>query len=98
MSMRVEARDLADVPRPRSRSSSPTDQVLVCTGYEHTIRWQDGERLEHLFEARCDRLRDSGRADHLAVDAGDVALTYAQVDARANQLARHLLARGARPG
>src|SRR5512135_1184567 len=98
MSMRVEARDLAGVPRPRSRSSSPTDQVLVCTGYEHTIRWRDGERLEHLFEARCDRLREGGRADHLAVDAGDVVLTYDQVDARANQLARHLLRRGARPG
>jgi non-ribosomal peptide synthetase-like protein len=36
--------------------------------------------------------------EQLAVDAGDTVLTYHQLDARANQLARHLLARGARPG
>jgi non-ribosomal peptide synthetase component F len=34
----------------------------------------------------------------LAVEAGDIALTYDQLDARANQLARLLIARGARAG
>ncbi|MDQ4093068.1 MAG: AMP-binding protein, partial [Actinomycetota bacterium] len=34
----------------------------------------------------------------LAVDTDDTALTHGQLDARANQLARHLLAQGARPG
>ena len=43
-------------------------------------------------------MRSYGRADHLAVDAGDVTLTYGELDARANQLARHLLASGARAG
>ncbi|MGH3990248.1 MAG: AMP-binding protein, partial [Pseudonocardiaceae bacterium] len=38
------------------------------------------------------------RRGRLAVDAADVVLTYDQLDARANQLARHLLARGARSG
>jgi non-ribosomal peptide synthetase-like protein len=74
------------------------DQVLVCAGYEHTVRWRDGERLEHLFEDRCDWMRDNDRGDHVAVDAGDAVLTYDQLDAWANQLARHLLTRGARPG
>jgi non-ribosomal peptide synthetase-like protein len=72
--------------------------VLAAPGDEHEVRWRDGERLEHLFEERCDWMRRNGRGDHLAVDAGEVALTYEQLDARANQLARHLLTRGARPG
>jgi non-ribosomal peptide synthetase component F len=72
-----------------------TETVLVCRGYEHTIRWRRGERLDHLVEDRCDRMRHTGQ---LAVDAGDVALTYDQLDARANQLARFLVAWGARSG
>ena len=59
-------------------------------GYEGPIRWRDGERLEQLFEGRCDWLRRRGRGDHLAVDAADVTLSYAELDARANQLARFL--------
>ena len=74
------------------------DRVLVCSGYEQVARWRDGERLEHLFEDRCDWLRSNGRGDQLAVDAGGVALTYGQLDGWANQLARYLLAVGARPG
>jgi non-ribosomal peptide synthetase-like protein len=72
-----------------------TQPVLVCRGYEHTIRWRRGERLDHLIEDRCDRMRHTGQ---LAVDAGDVALTYDQLDARANQLARFLVVWGARSG
>ena len=34
----------------------------------------------------------------LAVDAGEVVLTYTELDERANQLARHLLVCGAGPG
>ncbi|MFC0112237.1 Pls/PosA family non-ribosomal peptide synthetase [Kibdelosporangium aridum] len=74
------------------------DQVLVCAGYVHAVRWRDGERLEHLFEERCDWMWKNGQGDHVAVDADDVVLTYGQLDAWANQLARHLVARGARPG
>src|SRR5918998_5362119 len=73
----------------------PADRVLVWEHCEHTIRWRPGERLHHLFEDLCDRMQQSGR---LAVDADDTALTHHQLDARANQLARHLLAQGARPG
>ncbi|MGW7755721.1 Pls/PosA family non-ribosomal peptide synthetase [Streptomyces violaceusniger] len=39
-----------------------------------------------------------GNGDRLAVDAGDVVLTYPQLDERANRLARFLMAEGVRPG
>ena len=78
--------------------SSLIDDVLVCPGYEHAVRWRPGERFHHLFEDRCDRLREQGDGNRLAVDAGEVKLTFDELDRRANQLARHLLACGARPG
>ncbi len=71
------------------------DRVLVCAQSDHTVRWQPGERLDHLFEDRCDRTHHSSQ---LAVDTDETVLTYDQLDALANQLARHLLALGARPG
>src|SRR5687767_15585057 len=85
-------------PSDRERPPAAAPAVLTCPGYGNEIRWRDGERLEHLFEACCDELRASGQADHPAVDAGDVVLSYGHLDARANRLARHLLARGTRPG
>ncbi|MDT0447818.1 Pls/PosA family non-ribosomal peptide synthetase [Streptomyces hesseae] len=80
------------------RSSSRPGGLLTCAGDDGSVRWRDGERLEHLFEEQCDRLRAQGRGNHLAVDTGDVTLTYTQLDDRANQLARFLLDRGTRPG
>ncbi|WP_229347995.1 Pls/PosA family non-ribosomal peptide synthetase [Streptomyces sp. UNOB3_S3] len=71
--------------------------MLTCAGDGGSVRWRDGERLEHLFEERCDQLRAEGQESRLAVDAGDVTLTYAQLDGRANQLARFLLDQGTRP-
>jgi non-ribosomal peptide synthetase-like protein len=91
----VDRRRFEDLPDAASGTDATAARVLACQGYEHTIRWRRGERLDHLFEDRCDRMRDS---DRLAVDTGDTALTYNQLDARANQLARLLLTRGARPG
>jgi non-ribosomal peptide synthetase-like protein len=72
--------------------------VLTCDGYDDSIRWRPGERLEHLFEQRCEWLRRQGQARHLAVDAGDGSLSYAELDARATQLARFLIRRGVQPG
>ena len=72
--------------------------VLVAADYAQGSRARRGERLDHVFEERCDWMRSYGRTDHLAVDAGDVTLTFGRARQRANQLARHLLARGARPG
>jgi non-ribosomal peptide synthetase-like protein len=73
-------------------------RVLISAGYRDGIRWREGDRLERLFEAQCDWLRQHGQADHLAADAGTVTLTYPELDARANQLARYLVRRGVRPG
>ncbi|HSL36787.1 MAG TPA: hypothetical protein VK883_08165, partial [Arthrobacter sp.] len=72
--------------------------VLTSATPDQAARWQQGERLGQLFEDRCDRLREEGLGGQIAVDAGDVVLSYLELDARANQLARHLLACGARPG
>src|SRR5215472_9180389 len=49
--------------------------------------------LADLFESVVDVV-----PDRLAVVCGDRRLTYAQLDARANRLAHHLLALGVRPG
>jgi non-ribosomal peptide synthetase-like protein len=73
-------------------------RVLTCAGYDDSIRWRPGERLEQLFERRCDWLRQHGQAGHLAVDAAGERLSYADLDARANQLARFLIRHGVRPG
>jgi non-ribosomal peptide synthetase component F len=83
--------------QPRARTELG-GLVLAAAGGKNTPRWQPGDRLERLYEARCDWLREQGRSGHLAVDAGDVRLTYADLDARANQLARFLLRQGVQPG
>ncbi|WP_312859477.1 Pls/PosA family non-ribosomal peptide synthetase [Pseudonocardia xinjiangensis] len=80
-----------------STGSVLDDRVLACPGPQD-IRWRPGERLEHLFQDRCDRLSADGHADHLAVDAMEETLTYRQLDGRANQLARYLLSRGVGSG
>jgi non-ribosomal peptide synthetase component F len=68
--------------------------VLICKDADNTVRWQEGERLEHLFERRCDQVP----ADHLAVIAEDGALTFRELDNRANQAARYLLEQGLKAG
>jgi non-ribosomal peptide synthetase-like protein len=83
---------------PQAGNGRDDQVVVVAEGYDPSVRWRPGERLEQLFEQRCDWLAAQGRGDELAVDAGQVRLTFAQLDRRANQLARHLLASGTRPG
>ena len=72
--------------------------MLVCTDYDNAIRWSDGERLEHLFEETCDRLAATGHGDHPAVVTDDLTMTYGELDARANQVARYLKDQGVAPG
>ena len=67
--------------------------MLTCTQYDNSIRWIPGERLNDLFEDRCDEL-----ANHLAVSANGRSLTYRQLDHKANQLARYLIKQGLQPG
>jgi non-ribosomal peptide synthetase-like protein len=72
--------------------------VLVDEHFDQHVRWAPGERLDHLFEQRVDALWDEGEPDRLAVDSDEGSFTYAELDARANRLARHLARRGVRSG
>jgi non-ribosomal peptide synthetase-like protein len=80
--------------RPPQLARRREGPVLVCKNADNTPRWQEGERLEHLFERRCDQVP----ADTLAVVTEDAALTFRELDDRANQAARHLLDQGFRAG
>ncbi len=53
----------------------------------------DRQSIHRLFEIQVD-----GAPDAPAVTADGETLTYGELDARANRLARHLLASGVRPG
>jgi len=79
-----------------------SELVLVDQNEAQGWRVRQDERLDHLFEERCDWIREYGRAGQLAVDSGDgpgdMQLTYQQLDGRANQLARYLRLRGVRGG
>ncbi|SDZ15395.1 non-ribosomal peptide synthetase terminal domain of unknown function [Micromonospora pattaloongensis] len=83
---------------PRQAAPPADTLVLTAEGVDNRVRWRPGERLHHLFERRCDRFVAEGDPDHLAVDDGELRMTYAELDARANQLARHLLSQGVSPG
>ena len=71
-----------------AQSLSPTAQ-LTLSG----IRPELQERMHHYFEASCDR---TPWARALEWEGG--ALTYAELDRRANAMAHHLIALGARRG
>ena len=69
---------------------------ILTSAADGGVRWRPGERLESLFEERCDA---SGGENELAVDGPCGRLTYRELDARANRLARFLAGRlGIRPG
>lgn len=72
---------------------------IIASEGNNAIRWRDGERLENLFEEHCDELRRAGREGALAVDGPAGRLTYAELDAAANRVARFLVrGLGVRPG
>ena len=72
-----------------SEASFAQRHVLSCVGHDNAPRWNPGERLHHLFERRCDRFGDRAA---VVTDAG--AVTYRELDERANQVARHLIGQG----
>ena len=39
--------------------------MLTPEGVDNRIRWNEGERLSHLFENRCDQLLSEGKSEHL---------------------------------
>ena len=62
MGSAVDGWGLDTVAGSRSGDPAALDEVLVCPGYEHAVRWRPGERLEQLFEQRCDWMQNAGRA------------------------------------
>jgi non-ribosomal peptide synthetase component F len=60
---------------------------------DDALRWNPGERLNYLLEEACIRF-----ATNDAVIGSSVVLSYHDLNSRANQLARHLLARGIKSG
>lgn len=67
--------------------------ALACQTGDNTIRWRPGERLDHLFAEASARF-----GKHAAVVADNIVICYRSLDNRANQMARHLIDLGVRPG
>ncbi|TCK24654.1 Pls/PosA family non-ribosomal peptide synthetase [Pseudonocardia endophytica] len=76
-----------------SGSQPDMSRVLVAGDDLELPRTFPGERLEHLWEQACDRWPES-----VAVDLGEIELTYAEIDGWANRMARLLRDQGIRAG
>ncbi|GAA4677945.1 hypothetical protein GCM10023215_08480 [Pseudonocardia yuanmonensis] len=86
-------------PPAPGRPDVPLSELVVVDRHEaQGWRVRRHERLDSVFEERCDWIREYGRAGQLAVDARGVSLTYDELDARANRLARYLRLHGAGAG
>ena len=72
--------------------------MLICKDADNSIRWKEGERLDHLFEARCDELDKASDGAQLAAISDELTLTFRELDSRANQAARYLKAQGIKSG
>ena len=68
-------------------------QSVVHKHASSALRWAPGERLNHLLEEACIRF-----ATNDAVLGSGIILSYRDLNCRANQLARYLLARGIKSG
>ena len=74
------------------------DLILVDRHGAQGSRVHHDDRLENVFEERCDWIKEYGRPDQLAVDGDELSLTYDELDASANRLARYLRLHGAGAG
>ena len=72
--------------------------VLVDRHEAQGWRARRDERLDHLFEDSCDWVHTYGAPGQFAVDSDELSLTYGELDARANQVARYLRLHGAGAG
>src|SRR4051794_11735917 len=84
--------DLNDVIEPIRRNFG-RPQVVVREHTNNAVRWKAGERLNHLLEETCIR-----HAANDAVITDGATLSYRDLNRRANQVARHLIAQGIRSG
>ena len=77
---------------PHSRPARAGAPLSVL-GDGDLLRWRYGERLEEVLEDACRR-----HAERVAVSLDGLDITFTELDARANQMARHFRALGVRPG
>ena len=80
-------------PPLAGRGDSAAGAALSILSDGDMLRWRYGERLEDILEETC---RRNGAAIAVSLDGHDVS--YAELDARANQMARYLRHRGVAPG
>lgn len=74
---------------PARDAATDLSDILFAPGHDFSPRAAAGERFEHLFEERVDILAATDPG-HLAIDSAEAQLTFTELDARANQLARYL--------
>jgi aspartate racemase len=83
----------ADCPVGRLNLMSPAERHQVLVEWNATARDYPRDRCIHqLFEEQVERTPEA-----VAVVFGEERLTYRELNARANRVARHLLLRGVRP-
>ena len=71
--------------------------TLVDTRHDNAIRWRTGERLQHLFEQRCDELHAINGPREAVITEGKT-YSFRDLDNRANQVARFLIEQGIKSG
>ncbi|MEU9851635.1 amino acid adenylation domain-containing protein, partial [Streptomyces sp. NPDC047985] len=81
-----------DVPLGRVDVLSQEERRQVLTEWNNTAREGSGVLLPELFEAQVARTPDA-----MAVECGQEHVSYGELNARANRLARELVARGVGP-
>jgi amino acid adenylation domain-containing protein/non-ribosomal peptide synthase protein (TIGR01720 family) len=81
-----------DVPLHRLDILAPSERQTLLEGFNATVQPAPQSTMTELFELQVERTPDSR-----AVTFGDVTLTYAELNSRANQLARVLIHLGAGP-
>ncbi len=85
--------DILAIPGPSpyrpTKHDAGSGAIVVADGYNNAIRWQAGDRLQHLFERRC--ALEGHRA---ALDVDGVCISFAELDRRANQMARFFVSEG----
>src|SRR5262245_10288094 len=87
---RVRSMDARPLSLERVERTVIRPQILAGEG---TLRWREGERLNHLLEQVC---RQFGSNEAVVTD--QAIITYRDLDNRANQLARYLIDQGIEPG
>lgn len=81
-----------DTPLSRIDLVDAAQRARLLGAWNTTSAWFPGGQVHELIEAQAART-----PDRIAVECGAARLTYAELNARANQLARHLRTLGAAP-